>query len=77
MSVFEPPVIVSGKNLGLLQRLLSLLRRWGWRWIFLSFDLVGGVAIALDRICDLWLWWRIGYLWNWRRLRMVSGGIMV
>jgi hypothetical protein len=45
-------------------------------WVWLSFDLVG-VGVVLRRVCNLWHCRGIGYLWNWRRLRMVGGGIVV
>jgi hypothetical protein len=55
---------VGGKVLELLQRFLDLWQRWRWGWIGFGFELVL-VGIAWCRVCDLWYYGVISYLWNW------------
>jgi hypothetical protein len=67
---------MGGKVFKLLQRFLDLWRGWRWWWIGIGFDLVG-IGVAWCRVCDLWHYGVVGYLWNWRTLRMVGSGIVV
>jgi hypothetical protein len=65
---------MSWESFALLVGFLDLWQRWRW-WVGFDFDL--GVGAILCWVSDLQSYWRVCYLWSWRRLQMIGCGVMV
>jgi hypothetical protein len=60
---------MSCESFVLLLGFLDIWRRWR-SWVGFSFDL--GVGVVLHWVGDMQNYWRICYLWSWRRVSYLS-----